>query len=331
MNETSLSIRTVASAAPTLDYPTALGLRQMPGAWPRGNALVGRTFFLPPPTDGEFRGDYLLVGTPPPKNIKTNIPKDRRVFLLLEPPEFWEPSPEFLEHFGVLVAPYQVQGFKGLQVVAPGPAGNWWYGIEKDGHRDTGRFLSFEEIRDEPMAEKQHRLSVVTSAKNFLPGQKDRIDFIQKVVEEFEDLVDVFGYGFKAIADKRDALRPYRFHLALENSVHSDYWTEKLSDPLLGRCVTFYHGATRIRNYFSESCVVPLNIYEPQQALATIRQTMATFGQKDYSQDIESARQKILYTYNGPFFIDKLLDKIEAVQAGGASANDGLGVMEALA
>jgi hypothetical protein len=315
MNETSFGIRTVAGAADHLNYPSPLALRQMPGQWPQGNALVGRTFFLPPPTDGEYRGDYLLVGTPPPKNIKTNIPKSRRIFLLLEPPEFWKPSPEFLENFGVLVAPYHVDGFKGLQVVAPGPAGNWWYGIEKDGHKDTGRFLSFEEIRDEPLASKENRLSVITSAKNFLPGQKDRLAFIKTLTEVLGDKVEVFGYGFRPIGDKRDALRPFQFHLALENSVHSDYWTEKLSDPLLGRCITFYHGATRIRNYFPEKSVVPIDIYDPQGAIETIRTFL---NKKDFSElqaDIESARQKILFTYNSPFFIDKLIDKIEAAQA----------------
>jgi hypothetical protein len=308
-------IRTVALAEQTLNFPDAFSFRQLPGDWPRGNSLIGNTFVLPPPVDGEYRGDYLIVGTPPPSIVKTKIPKKNRIFILLEPPEFWSPRREFLDQFGVLVTPYQVQHFHGLQVLAPTTGCNWWYGVSKNGHQNTGVFLTFKDILNEPIVPKIHRLSVITSMKSRLPGQKDRLKFIEMVASVLGDNVEVFGHGVRPVSDKREALRPFQFHLALENSVHSDYWTEKLSDPILGRCVVFYHGASRVKHYFPEKSVVPINIYEPMKAVEKIQDTMKDFDLDHYFTDIESARKKILFKYNSIFFIDKLLNVIQGRHA----------------
>ena len=45
-------------------------------------------------------------------------------------------------------------------------------------------------------------------------------------MEEKDIGMHVYGYGFNEIADKRDALVPYKYHLAIENGV-PHYWTEK--------------------------------------------------------------------------------------------------------
>ena len=55
------------------------------------------------------------------------------------------------------------------------------------------------------------------------------------------------------IEDKFDALIGYKYHLALENSVIPDYWTEKLADSLLAWCKPIYYGCPNINDYFSSS------------------------------------------------------------------------------
>lgn len=306
-----ISIRTVAVAADNLNYPTKLGCRQMPGSWPQGNSLVGRTFMLPPPSDGLYRGDYLVVGTPPPKQFKTVIPREKRIFMLFEPPEFWRPEKRFLDAFGCVVTPYRLKDFDGIQILAPATAGNWWYGAKKIRGQDTGEVLSFEEIRDESYPEKINKISIITSKKNYLPGHRDRLNFIQKLSETIPGELEIFGYGFKELQDKRDGLYPFRFHLAMENSVHSDYWTEKLSDPILGRCITFYYGATRIQDYFPEQSIIPINILDFDSSLSKISYFIKNRLPDNLDEDIESARSKVLYRYNAPFFLDYIIDELE--------------------
>jgi hypothetical protein len=283
--------------------------RQWPGSWPGGDSVVGNSLFIPR-SGNRYRGDWLVCTASQPGRIDTDIPKTRRILFVLEPPEFAIPPSELLDQFGYVVSPYRLAGCSAVQIPGVTTGLFWWYGIAMDGHRPTGPFMSLAELRDEPVLPKSRLISTITSSKAFLPGHRSRLAFIALLQEAFGDLIDVFGHGIRPVADKRDALRPYQYHVALENSVHPNYWTEKLADPLLGRCVTFYHGAPSAAETFSRGSVVPIDIAHPYDAIETIVTTMkaGTIA----TDEIEASRHILLEHFNFPIYCDRLIDAIES-------------------
>jgi hypothetical protein len=178
-----------------------------------------------------------------------------------------------------------------------------------NGHKPVGGSLSFDEIRLEPRHKKDRLLSTIVSNKSFLPGHQSRIHFTLALKEQLGSAFDIFGYPHNPIADKRDALIGYKFHLAIENSVHPHYWTEKLADPILGRCKVFYHGAGEIHKYFPNDAVVAINIHEPEEAIRTITHHLNQ-ADKINERAIEVSRECVLSKFNFPFYFDKITQRI---------------------
>jgi len=283
--------------------------RQWPGQWPCGNSLVGRTLFIPA-AGQELRADWLVCPTPAPQNMNTSVPKHRRIFLVMEPPEYWQPPIELLNQFGWVVSPYVIPGFSGVQIQGVTTGLVWWYGVCMDGHRPMGKYLNWDAIAAEPAQPKLPLVSTITSTKSFLPGHRARLEFTALLKEALGDRLQLFGHGLNPIEDKRDALLPYQYHVAIENAVHPHFWTEKLADPLLARCKVFYFGATEVAQYFSNDSVVPIDIAQPQQAIDRILNEM-DHGKLNLLE-IETSRERVLCEFNLPAFIDRLIDTILA-------------------
>ena len=74
--------------------------------------------------------------------------------------------------------------------------------------------------------------------------------------------------------DEADVLATSRYHLAVENSSHAGYWTEKLSDPILMDNVTFYGGHPSVSDYFSTQSVVLINPWNPEGTYRTISEAL---------------------------------------------------------
>lgn len=303
-------IRTVSLVHDVTRPLQTSAFRQWPGQWPGGSATVGNSFFLPA-IDGAFNADWLVCGTPPPSTITTNVPFERRIFLVQEPPEFWSVSEQILSMFRWIICPYHV-GDPHPQIVTRYVPHNWWYGIEvrsSGGHIFGPGGLTLEQIEAEKQPKKMPKMSTIVSQKSFLPGHRKRLLFTLKLKEALGDLLDIYGHGFRDIPDKRDALLDYKFHFAAENSCHAHYWTEKLADPLLARCRTFYCGATKIDDYFDSSAVLSLNLDEVDGSIQKIKWSIEN-EHVDIGA-IDRARHDVLYKYNLPFYIDKLIDELE--------------------
>ena len=80
--------------------------------------------------------------------------------------------------------------------------------------------------------------------------------------------MDWFGWGKARIASKTTALTDYRYHLAVENYIHPYHWTDKISDPILGLCLTFYAGDPALPEIFPPECVIPIPINDPSRSSA---------------------------------------------------------------
>jgi alpha-1,3-fucosyltransferase 10 len=75
---------------------------------------------------------------------------------------------------------------------------------------------------------------------------------------------------------KRSLLSGYRFNLAFENSICTDYVTEKLYDPLRSGCVPVYLGAPNVSRFVpGEHCCVDVRDYASPRHLADYLRNLA--------------------------------------------------------
>lgn len=100
--------------------------------------------------------------------------------------------------------------------------------------------------------EKTGHISVVTSAKTDLPGHRLRL----RVSERWPDRLARFGKAYQPVDSKNEALDPYRFSLAIENSRSAGYFTEKVLDCFLTRTVPIYWGDPELGQFFDLDGVV---------------------------------------------------------------------------
>jgi hypothetical protein len=137
-------------------------------------------------------------------------------------------------------------------------------------------------------------------------GHKERYKFVQLLKQELGGQIDFYGRDSIPVDDKDLALSQYRYHIALENSVCSDYWTEKLADPLLRGCFPIYSGCPNATDYFPQGSFSPIDISKPAQAVSKIASLLASDCDIRSSENLVLAKQRLLYEHN----IFALLERI---------------------
>jgi len=179
----------------------------------------------------------------------------------------------------------------------------WWAGVNanRQNHHDFSAVInhnydSFKLLQPPP--NKQDRVSIITSNKKDLPGHLLRLKFIDKVMNSsLSGFVDVYGGGHNPVEDKLDAILPYKYHIALENSIVDHYWTEKLVDALLGWSLPFYSGCGNIGQYLPSRSLVPIDI-ESESTIDLIKSALETDLHSHRLNDIKVARNLCLDDFN---------------------------------
>lgn len=251
--------------------------------------------FLYNPGSAE-QGDALVVFDEPHQTLRTQIPKQKRLLFVGEPPSIKSYHPAYLNQFGTVVCPYPLPGFTGEQIVSHA-ALPWHFGIDRSSAGNQ-KALEWRELAAMEPPAKTRALSVLCSNKAFTEGHRLRLTFLDALKRRFPGEVDIFGRGFAPVADKAQAILPYRYHLVLENNDTPGFWTEKLADAFLGYSFPLFSGCPDIFSYFSQDSLVAVDIRRKEQALDSIA---ALLQQDDYAARAKSvalARKKILYEYN---------------------------------
>lgn len=110
--------------------------------------------------------------------------------------------------------------------------------------------------------------------------------------------LDWFGHGINALEKKYEALDSYKYHIAIENHIAPHHWTDKLSDSILGRCLTFYCGDPLVEECFPKEAFIAIPSDNPSRALAIINEAIANDEYSKRREAIEVARNLILEKYN---------------------------------
>lgn len=171
------------------------------------------------------------------------------------------------------------------------PALQWFYGL------GNAHETSWETLHEEPWA-KTRELSTVCSVKqqrHTLHNRRYR--FTQELKQRLPGM-DIFGHGVREMDDKAEALRDYRYHIAIENHHGRHHWTEKLADPFLGLALPFYYGCTNIADYFPEQSYIEIDIDDVEETARIIESAISDGEYDNRLPYIIEARRRVLEDYN---------------------------------
>ena len=142
-------------------------------------------------------------------------------------------------------------------------------------------------------------------------GHKNRI-VLNELKTNFKDEIDIFGFGFNPIENKKDAIDPYAYSIAIENIAMNNYWTEKIADVFLGYTCPIYHGCSNIQDFFDPSSLISFNCVNIEESLKIIRTALDNM-QIINMEKIEKLRRRILLDYNMLVLLVNAINKYEAI------------------
>jgi hypothetical protein len=156
---------------------------------------------------------------------------------------------------------------------------------------------TFDQLIEEKIPEKSKNISWVTSKLTFLPGHQKKMAFLDYLKRKSRFDMDVFGRGIRYVADKWDALAPYKYSIAVENSTGPDYWTEKVSDCFLTWTVPIYYGCTNLEDYFPKESFIRIDIDRPESSLDKIQEIIKNNDWEKRIPALNESRNLVLYKY----------------------------------
>ena len=261
-----MSVKTVLIHAPWNNSKNPFLLRQTPGG---EGVWKGYRFYI---NKAPRACDFLVVMGRQTGIIKMDIHKQDTLFIAGEPPAIKNYAEPYLAQFGGVVCSDSGLTHPNLKISQQGYP--WFCGIKflDDGSKEVVK--RYDDFKVAGSIKKQKMLSVVCSDKQSKSGHRKRYEFVRRLKESFGDVLDLYGSGHNQIADKADAIRPYRYHIAIENSVAPAYWTEKLSDSYLEGAFPFYAGCPNLGEYFPSDAFHAIDLDDPDGTVEIIKRAM---------------------------------------------------------
>lgn len=242
--------------------------------------------------------DFWVVYEGLSKKEKIKCNRNNTILITGEPPSVKQYQKSFINQFGHIITCHT--NLEHENVINTQQALSWRVGIQyndKNRKNNTKHFKSYDILKKIKNVPKNKNVSVIISNKQITKGHKQRYKFANKLKEYFKDQIDIYGAGMKPIPDKWDAIAPYKYHIAIENSVYDDYWTEKLSDSFLGLSYPIYHGCPNIYKYFSQKSLSRIDINQ-KNIIEDIEKIIDSNTYEKNINELVKAKQLILDKYN---------------------------------
>ena len=237
------------------------------------------------------------------------VAPENTILLTTEPRSVLVYPQRYIDQFGLVVTCQEQMRHRNLRY---GPAIlPWFVGYKPDGKGGYIYNQDYDSLKQPSNPQEKTKLiSVITSNKAFTRGHVDRIKFVERLQEHFGDQLDVFGRGFRPFEDKWDVLRPYKYHIAIENSSQRYYWTEKISDCYLTETFPFYHGCTNLSDYFPKEAYMPIDIRKPDEAIEIIENAIQNQQYEQSVNVLSNCKQRVLGEYNMFEYVARLCDQL---------------------
>ena len=221
------------------------------------------------------------------------------VFISMEPSELDTPRAFYKQFSKLVMCDHRIKHpdvtyFNGT---------TWWVGIKvkfEGGHKFSPTVSAdYDSLIEMPVPAKKNRISVICSNKKFFPGHHKRLQFLERLRSHpISEHIDFFGGGHNPILDKMDAIAPYKYHLVLENSTIKDYFSEKITDPLLGYALPIYYGCPNINDFFPSDSNIKIDIDDFEGTVKSLQHALNNdFYQNNLGSIIE-ARNLVLNRFN---------------------------------
>ena len=265
-------------------------LRQTPGERGEWN---GYKFYL---NESPQPCDYTVAFAGQKVALKSRTGNSHTLFIAGEPPAIKRYNEAYLAQFGSVISPDSECAHPNLKLTQQGHP--WFCGRKFLAPGKTISVKSYDDYASITTIEKTKLISVVCSDKQSTPGHKKRFDFIQKLKQAFGDELDLFGTGIEMVEDKADAIRPYQYHIAIENSAYPHYWTEKLSDCYLEGAFPFYAGCPNVDDYFRADAYCVIDLDNPEGTIEKIRDAITLQRYQKSLKALQQAKQQVLNDYN---------------------------------
>lgn len=281
---------------------TALSLRQLPKDDPTVVSGERRYHFMI--NEATAKPDFVLVRN---KHLRWSrrfdVPRGCTILALTEPSDVTRYPARYVRQFG-LVSSTQPR-VQGPNVVRTPPLLAWYVGVANPMGRRAERTytMRYEDLREPPPI-KSRLISVVCSNKVITEGHRRRLQMLHQLRADRPGLVDFYGRGFNEVEDKWEALAPYRFTIAMENGSERDYWTEKLADALLARCIPLYCGCPNVRDYFASPMV-----FETYEELLALVDRLPYADTPAHHELVERDAQAVLGQWNVFSAVARLCDQ----------------------
>ncbi len=262
--------------------------------------------------NGRYHADWLIAYDEPNKICETDLPKARRILFRTEPKSIKYYSSDFLNQFGAVVSIDENSSFDG-QTILSQVALPWMYGLDFERPEEA---YTWDALAADKAIPQKGELSVVCSTKNMNVNQSRRLRFLTMLKEALGDRMTMYGRGFRPIADKREAIDGYRYHLVLENNLLADGWTEKLADPILGGVFPISAGSPNLGDYFNPEGFASIDITKPRQAVAQVLDILDRDIAAEAVEVMKENKQRLMQQHNFFSLCSRVIKTIEASQGG---------------
>ena len=155
---------------------------------------------------------------------------------------------------------------------------------------------SYDELAASDFPAKTEDVAVICSNKTMVGGHRRRLRFVERLLELSP--MPRFGRGFRNLPDKWDGLAPFRYSVAIENSRHDHYWTEKIADCFLAGTVPIYWGAPNINNYFPAEAMIVIDSLNPVEVARIIKIEATPEAYQRRLPALREAKRLVLEEYN---------------------------------
>ncbi|WP_237153662.1 glycosyltransferase family 10 domain-containing protein [Oryzibacter oryziterrae] len=239
--------------------------------------------------------DVVFVYDAIPRELSGHLAANRSMFLASEPASVKSYQPRFLQQFDCVLT--TDPNTTHAHVLMTQPALPWLIGAYDAAGQPLDKAMTARDFEDyAPIKDKS--ISVITSSKTMTAGHRARLEFVTRLKDYFGDEIDLFGRGIRNFGDKTDTISRYRYHIAIENSQFSHYWTEKLSDPILALTHPIYFGCPNIRDYFDDRMVSTIDISDSDGAIRIIKKILDSDRAENTRAHMIEARRRVLNEYN---------------------------------
>ncbi|GHH98048.1 glycosyltransferase family 10 domain-containing protein [Neobacillus kokaensis] len=280
-------------------FPHEPLLRQTPGSkgiW--GNCQ----FFL---NENIQECDYWIVYQGLTKEERTKCPPENVILITGEPPSLYRFKPGYLKQFNTVITCHRNINHPNVIHMEQGLP--WHIGLIKGKNKNIKLSKDYDQLLAHKEYQKDKLLSVICSSKARSEGHRNRLKFVRAISDYFGNKIDVFGRGIRDIDDKWNAIADYKYHIAIENSIHTDYWTEKITDTFLGGAYPIYCGCPNLSDYFDADVFTAIDIHDVQKSIKIIEECIENNLYEKSIEKIAAAKMMVLDKYNLFAIIDDFI------------------------